>query len=178
MQEGGKGQKTRMLAFAAVAMGLAYVTSFIRFGSLPFGGSITLFSMLFICFVGYLYGPKLGVATGVAYGLLQMTVDPMIYYPIQVILDYPLAFGMLGLSGLVRNRNYGLLWGYLLGVAGRYLCHVLSGYLFFREWAVGNPLFYTLGYNATYIVPEAIATLILLSIPACRKTFELVRRLA
>ncbi len=177
-KQAGKHLKTKELAFSAVAMGLAFVTSFIQFGSLPFGGSITLFSMFFICFIGYLYGPRVGLVTGFAYGLLQLIVDPMIYYPIQVLLDYPLAFGMLGLSGVFCKKKYGLMWGYLLGVFGRYVCHVISGYVFFREWATGNPILYTLSYNATYLVPEAIATILIVCIPVCRKAFAEVKRMA
>lgn len=112
-------------------MALAMVTSFMKIVSLPFGGSITLFSMLFICLIGYVYGVRAGVMTGVAYGMLQLITGPYIFAPLQVLLDYPLAFGALGLSGLLSNKKHGLVTGYVVGVAGRYLCHVISGYIFF-----------------------------------------------
>src|SRR5699024_3956789 len=89
---------TKQLVFSSMSLALATVTSFIKFASLPFGGSITLFSMFFICFIGYLYGPKIGLMTGVAYGILQLITGPYIYHPLQILLDYPLAFGALGLS--------------------------------------------------------------------------------
>ena len=68
-KESGR-MNTKQLVFCAMAMALATVTSFIKVASLPFGGSITFFSMLFVAIIGYFYGPKLGLITGVAYGIL------------------------------------------------------------------------------------------------------------
>lgn len=180
-----KKTKTKQVVFSSAAIALAIVASFLKFGSLPFGGSITMFSMFFICFVGYLYGLKVGLMTGIAYGVLQFLIEPYIFHPLQVLLDYPLAFGCLGLAGIFNskrlklNRNQ-LLYGYLLGVFGRYLCHVISGYIFFRSYAPEgmNPMLYTLGYNATYIVPEAIATIVILFIPPIKSAFIEVKKMA
>lgn len=171
---------TRELTFCAISMALALVTSFIKFGSLPFGGSITMFSMFFICFVGFLYGPSVGIMTGVAYGILQLIIEPYIYHPAQVLLDYPLAFGMLGLSGFFAGRKHGLSIGYIVGVIGRYICHVISGYIFFGSYAPEgmNAMVYTLGYNATYIVPEMVLTMVLLCIPAVVKALGKIRNMA
>ncbi len=170
----------KRLVYCAIAIALATVTSFMKLTSLPFGGSITLFSMLFICLIGYLYGLKTGFMTGMAYGILQLIMDPYIYVPVQVLLDFPLAFGALGLSGLFWKSRYGLVKGCVAGMMGRYLCHVISGYVFFAEYSpVGmNPMLYTLGYNLTYILPEMIATLILISIPSVVKALNQVKRMA
>lgn len=172
--------KTKQLVFSALAMGLGMVTSYLKIADLPFGGSITLFSMFFICFVGYLYGTRVGLTTAVAYGILQLIIDPYIYAPVQILLDYPLAFGALGLSGIFSGKKHGLVIGYIVGVIGRYLFHVLSGYIFFASYAPEgmNPLLYTLGYNATYIVPELIATIIILCIPAVSKGLLQVKKIA
>lgn len=176
--------KTKQVVFSAAAIALAIVASFIKFVSLPFGGSITLFSMFFICFIGYLYGLKAGVITGIAYGILQLILEPYIFHPVQVLLDYPIAFGCLGLSGLFSSSKYhlknNLLLGYLLGVVGRYICHVISGYIFFGSYAPENmnPFLYTLGYNATYILPEAIATIILLALPPVYNALREVKKMA
>ena len=95
------------------------------------GGSVTLFSMLFICCIGYWYGLRTGLMTGVAYGLLQLISDPYIISLPQMITDYLLAFGALGLSGLFCNKKYGLIKGYIAGVLGRYLlCIPFRTYLF------------------------------------------------
>ncbi len=134
--------------------------------------------MLFVSLTGYFYGPKTGLTAGVAYGVLQLITGPYIYAPLQVLLDYPLAFGALGLSGFFHNRKHGLMTGYAVGVIGRYLFHVSSGYIFFAEYAPEgmNPLLYTLGYNLTYILPEFLLTVILLAVPAVGDAVGLVKR--
>ena len=172
--------KTTELVFCAMAIALSTVTSFIKFVNLPYGGSVTLFSMLFVSLTGYFYGPKTGLMAGVAYGILQLITGPYIYAPLQVLLDYPLAFGALGLSGFFHKKKHGLVTGYVIGVTGRYLFHVISGYVFFAEYApeAMNPLLYTLGYNLTYILPELILTALLLSVPAVKKAVGQVKRQA
>lgn len=172
--------QTKQLVYCAAAIALATVTSFIKFGSLPFGGSITLFSIMFICLIGYIYGAKIGLITGVAYGILQFITGPYIYAPLQVLLDYPLAFGALGLAGFFSAKKHGLVIGYLVGAFGRYVCHVISGYIFFAAYAPEgmNPFVYTVGYNLTYILPEAIATVVILSLPPIAKAIAQVKRQA
>lgn len=171
---------TKQLVFSGVAMALAIVTSEIKFARLPMGGSITLFSMLFIVLIGYWYGAKAGLLTGFAYGLLQFVLDPVFYSPIQLLVDYPLAFGALGLSGFFSGKKHGLLLGYIAGVIGRYFFAVLSGVVFFAHYAPdGTPaMIYSLTYNATYIVPEAVVTLVLLAIPAVAKAMQRVKVMA
>lgn len=175
-----KKLQTKQLVYSSVAMGLALVTSFIKFARLPFGGSITLFSMFFICFIGYLYGARIGIITGIAYGLLQLIVDPSVYHPVQLLLDYPVAFACLGFAGFFSKSKYGLVKGYLVGVLGRYIAHLISGYVFFAQWTPEghSPLGYAITYNATYIVPEAIATLIILLIPPVMNGLKEVKRMA
>lgn len=168
---------TKKMVFCSMAIALATVTSFIKFTQLPFGGSITLCSMFFVALVGWFYGPKLGLVTGLAYGVLQLITGPYIFAPMQVILDYPLAFGALGLSGFFWRRKNGLIIGYVVGAMGRYVCHVLSGYIFFAEYAPEgmDPMVYTLGYNLTYILPEVIATVAILCIPSVMKALAQVK---
>lgn len=183
-KENGANAKTatKQLVFSGVAMALALVASEIKFARLPFGGSITLFSMLFVALIGYWYGAKAGLLTGFAYGLLQFVLDPVFYSPWQLIVDYPLAFGSLGLSGLFSDKKQGLLTGYIVGVLGRYAFASLSGGIFFAYYApIQTPvgiLTYTLGYNATYIAPEAAVTILLLAIPAVKNALAKVKRLA
>lgn len=168
---------TKQLVYSAVAIALAIVCSMIKFSSLPMGGSITLFSMLFIVLIGYWYGPSVGIMTAVAYGLLQFVLEPIFYTLPQMLIDYPLAFGALGLAGFFHKKKFGLQIGYIVGVIGRYVFAVISGYVFFGAYAPeGTPaIVYSLTYNATYIVPEAIVTLILISIPAVSKALSIVK---
>ena len=168
---------TKQLVYSAVAIALAIVCSMIKFSSLPMGGSITLFSMLFIVLIGYWYGPSVGIMTAVAYGLLQFVLEPIFYTLPQMLIDYPLAFGALGLAGFFHKKKFGLQIGYIVGVIGSYVFAVISGYVFFGAYAPeGTPaIVYSLTYNATYIVPEAIVTLILISIPAVSKALSVVK---
>ena len=115
---------TRQLVFSSVAMALAIVTSMLKIFELPLGGSVTLFSMLFIVLIGYWYGPKAGLMTGFAYGLLQFVLDPVFYSIPQMIVDYPLAFGALGLSGFFSEKKYGLFLGYITGILGRFVFEI------------------------------------------------------
>ena len=95
-------QATRMLVFSAAAIALAMVLSFLKIVEMPQGGSITLFSMFAITLIGYFYGPAQGILCGMAYGLIQLIQDPYVISPAQLIIDYPLAFGMLKLSGFLN----------------------------------------------------------------------------
>lgn len=174
-------RSTKQLVFSAVAMALGIVTSMIKFFDLPMGGSITLFSMLFIVLIGYWYGPVSGIMTAVAYGLLQFVIDPVFYSIPQLLVDYPLAFGALGLSGFFQNSKHGLIKGYIVGVLGRYVFAFLSGLLFFAAYAEGTGMsapVYSLAYNGFYLIPEAIVTLIIIAIPAVDKALKHVKKMA
>lgn len=169
---------TKQLVYCGVAMALAMVCSMIKFANLPMGGSCTLCSMLFISLIGYWYGPSVGLTTGFAYGLLQFIMEPIFYTLPQMLIDYPLAFGALGLAGFFSGKKHGLHIGYLVGVIGRYIFATISGVVFFGAYAPeGTPaLLYSLGYNASYLVPEAIVTLIIISIPAVSKALGTVKK--
>ena len=175
-----KKMSAKQLAFCAVALALAMVTSMIKLFRFPFGGSVTLFSMLFICLIGYFYGPGTGILTAVAYGVLQFILGPYIYTPIQVVVDYPLAFGALGLAGFFWKSKNGLLKGYIIGVVGRWVFSVISGWVFFGEYAWDGwaALPYSLCYNGAYIFAEAIITIILISIPPVKKAINYVKNMA
>ena len=179
-KEGGTHITTRQLMFSAMAMALATVTSMIKLFDAPMGGSVTLCSMLFIVLIGYWYGPKVGILTGVAYGILQLVIDPYILSLPQMIVDYPLAFGALGMSGFFANSKNGLQKGYLLGILGRWVFAFLSGYLFFAyyAWAGWNPAAYSAVYNLSYIGIEGVITLILISLPPVKNALVSVKKLA
>lgn len=170
---------TRQLAFCSICMALAFALSFVKVFEAPMGGSITLMSTFFITFIGYLYGTYVGVVAGIAYGFLQLTVGSGLVHPAQILLDYPLAFGALGLSGLFTRARYGIMKGYLLGIAGRLFFHVLSGVIFFAEYAGDQNVFvYSFTYNVGYIGIEGIITVGILMIPAVRKGINQIKRIA
>ena len=172
-----KKVSAKQLAFAAVALALATVCSNIRLFRLPMGGAITLFSMLFVTLIGYWYGSAVGLMAGVAYGLLQMIFDTYVVSLPQVLLDYPLAFGALGLSGFFSEKKNGLVIGYLVAITGRFLFSVLSGVVFFGMYAPEgmSPLAYSAAYNGSIIYGEGILTIIILMIPAVKSALATVK---
>ncbi len=175
-----KSMNTRQLVFCAMSVALASVLSMLKVYEFPFGGAVTLCSMLVICLPGYFYGVGAGLLSAVAYGVLQFLLGPYILFPIQVIVDYLLAFGALGLSGIFAKSKRGLLKGYIIGILGRYVFSVLSGWLFFGEyaWAGWGALPYSLVYNGAYIFAEGILTVIILMIPSVSKALARVKEMA
>lgn len=175
-----KKLSVRQLALCAMSIAFATVLSYIKLFHFPTGGSITLLSMLVICLPGYWFGLGTGIMTGVAYGVLQLIIEPYVLSPLQLVVDYFLAFGAMGLSGFFSNAKSGLLKGYLTGVAGRYFFAVLSGCLFFGAyaWEGWNPIAYSLLYNAIYIFSEAAVTVIILALPPVRDAFARIKQLS
>ena len=170
----------KQLAFCAVSIALGTVLSNIKLFHFPTGGSITLLSMLVICLPGYFFGLGAGLLSAVAYGILQLLIDPYVLYPMQLVIDYILAFGALGLSGLFTNAKAGLIKGYIAGILGRYVFAVISGWIFFGSyaWEGWGALTYSLVYNGIYIFAEAIVTIIILSIPAVKNGIARVKVMA
>lgn len=171
---------TKQLTFCAIAIALGTVLSNLKLFDLPYGGSVTLFSMLVICLPGYWFGLGAGLTTGVAYGVLQIVIDPFIIHPMQLVMDYLLAFGALGLSGLFSGKKNGLLKGYAAAITGRWIFSSISGWIFFAEyaWDGWHPFLYTFAYNGSYIYAEGAITLAILAIPQVKAAFERVKRLA
>ena len=136
----------RALTYGALCMAMSFVLSYIKLYSMPLGGSVTLASMLPLLWYSNKFGVRNGLIAGAAYGLLQLIQKPEIYHWVQVLLDYPLAFMMLGLAGSVKNLQLGS----VIGVAGRWICHILSGAIFFAEWVPegwSNAWVYSAAYN-------------------------------
>ena len=170
----------KQLAFCAMSIALGTVLSNIKLFDLPYGGSITLLSMLVVCLPGYFFGLGAGLMTGVAHGILQLLIDPYVLYPMQFVVDYILAFGALGLSGIFANSKFGLIKGYIAGILGRYVFAVISGWIFFGAyaWEGWNPLPYSLAYNGSYIFSEAAITVIILAVPAARGGIARIKAMA
>lgn len=173
----------RRLAYCAMAVALAYVTSFIKPFELPYGGSVTLLSMLFIVLVGNWYGVKTGVLVGFAYGVLQFLQEPYFLSLFQVCCDYVLAFAALGLSGLFRKRKNGLLIGYIAAVLARGFFHSLGGYLYWMDYMPENfpqslRTLYPIIYNYSYLLAEGVITVIIIRLPAVSNALERIRKSA
>lgn len=180
-KQGGVPISTKQLVFCAAAMALAMVTSNIKLYDPPFGGSITLFSMLFICLIGYWFGLRTGLMAACAYGILQLVTNPYIISIPQMLTDYLFAFGALGLSGVFAGKKHGLVKGYLLGVFGRFIFTFLSGMIFFgiyaADYGMSAPV-YSFVYNGSYIGGEALLTVAVLAVPALQKGLAHIKTLA
>ena len=166
----------RMIANAALCLALAFVLSYIKLFDLPQGGAVTAASLLPIIAFAYSYGLAPGLVVGVAYGLLQMIQDPWIVSPVQAILDYPLAFACIALAAVARKLpdSWGWLAGIALGGVGRFVCHVLSGVVFFAEYAEGtrmSPLVYSVSYNSFVFVDLAICAVVM-AFPQVRRALK------
>ena len=196
--------KTQRLTESAMLLAVAIVLELVSkmfIPEMPFGGQVTLASMLPVVLISYRHGVKWGLISGLAYAFIQMALGAKTvaaaFQPgyfgdgrmllnafIMCVLDYLLAFTLLGLGGIFRNRikrpSVSLACGALIALSARYLAHVLSGYILFSGWAAwfftqdGFPAFglslveclspnmlgltYSLFYNAMYMVPEMIVT--------------------
>lgn len=180
-RDGRESASARRLAYCAMAMALAYVTSFIKVFKLPYGGSVTLLSMLFIVLVANWYGVRTGVLVGFAYGILQFLQEPYFLSLFQVCCDYVLAFAALGLAGLLRGRKNGLLYGYILAVLARGFFHSLGGYLYWMDYMPDNfpkslTAVYPIVYNYSYLLAEGVITVVLLKVPAVEQALDRIRK--
>ena len=172
------------LAYSAMGIALATVLSLISIFHLPQGGSVTPCSMLFVVLIGYWFGPGVGFTTAIAYGALQLMIDPYILSIPQLLLDYIFAFGALGLSGFFYKKQgkYSLIIAYIVAITGRFLFSFLSGVIFFGDFASASSfmgsVWYSISYNGSYIYLEGIITVVLLLIPAVRAGLNAVRNMA
>jgi thiamine transporter len=157
-----------VLAEAVAMVALAGVLELITFIQMPEGGRVTLAAMVPILMLALRRGTRVGILGGVAFGMVVLIEEPFIYHPVQFLLDYPLAFGSLGLAGLFRNLKWPWLpsIGVAVGIGGRFLCHFISGLVFFASYAPAgmNPAVYSAIYNALYLIPELFISEIVTSI--------------
>ena len=166
-----KKQKTRRLAESAIMLALSTILAEFAVFKLPFGGSVTLFSQLPMVIVSYRYGIKWGSFTGLIMAVIQMLfglenftwVSGIAAYIILIFADYIVAFGVLGLGGMfknkIKNQAIALTSGSIVVSLIRYLCHFISGVTIWSSYAEGASVVeYSLTYNGSYMVPELIIT--------------------
>ena len=197
----------------AMATTVAAMMTLIPFFSQAFGGSFTCGSMLPIVVISYMYGIKWGLFTSATYAVIQMAMDLMLgkgsvilamFLPssdsymgavaaiLILLIDYVIAYTVLGLGGILRTRiqkkGVALALGSVIALALRYLAHIVSGFIFYGAWAEwffsepenawigekilsvfsGNALalVYSIFYNGLYMIPEIIITAILATVVA------------
>ena len=195
-------KRTQALTVSAIMIAFAVAISAIcaamPFLNLPFGGGFTIASMLPIILVAYMYGTKWGILTAFTYSIMQMLLgfntvssfflpgdSQMLWWRaiIVCLIDYVIAYTVLGLGGIFRNKfstKKALVLGSVFAISLRYVAHIVSGAIFFGAWAEwfftqegfyawgqsildtfsGNSLalVYSIIYNGTYMIPEIIIT--------------------
>mgnify|MGYP000972680176 CR=1 FL=1 len=143
------------------AVALSVMLSMIPVYRMPQGKWLSL-EMLPIFYIALRSGGLSGVITGLIFGAVKFSLDPYIAYPLELILDYPLAFTFPGLVGFFRN--YRIPWGIILTGLGRFAIHILSGSLFLINYIpkTENPWFYLASFYGPYILPELIISVIIM----------------
>ena len=201
-----KENKTRVEALTLSACMIAFsvaisaICAALPFLNLPFGGGFTIASMLPIIVIAYMYGTKWGLFTAFVYSIMQMLLgfntvssfflpgdSQMLWWRaiIVCLIDYVIAYTVLGLGGIFRNKfstKKALVLGSVFAISLRYVAHIVSGAIFFGAWAEwfftqegfyawgqsildtfsGNSLalVYSIIYNGTYMIPEIVITAI------------------
>ncbi|WFA09807.1 energy-coupled thiamine transporter ThiT [Tissierella sp. Yu-01] len=165
----GKKFNVRMLAEGGMMLALAVLLNTIKIYQAPNGGSVSAGSMIPILLYAIRWGIGPGLVVGSVYGLLDFIFNPYFYHPLQFLLDYIFAYGILGIAGISytnenkENSMTKIVIGIIIGIGGRMLSHVLSGVIFFAEYAGDqNPWIYSIIYNSTYLIPELIISVVVI----------------
>ena len=169
-----------MLAKAALCVALAYLLGLIRLFRMPMGGSVKLAAMLPLILFAYAFGPLEGILIGCVTGLLHLIVDPYVIHPIQLLVDYPMAYAAVALCCAAKRLPFKPKWklasACVLGYVGRLIMAVLSGVIFFADYAGDQGvLAYSLIYNAGYLAPEAAICAALCLFPNMERLPKLIR---
>jgi len=166
---------TRITTHIGLALALTAVLSIFKIYELPNGGSVTLGSMLPVLLIALFYGPEIGLLTGFLYGIISLILGPWIVHPVQVLFDYPLAFMALGLAGFFKSNKY---LGAIVGIFGRFICHFISGAVFFGSYAPKgqSPYIYSLLYNGSYLGIDAAICLAILSVIPMKQLYTIIKQ--
>ena len=186
-------KRIRTLCECAIMLALSVVLSYIKFFQLPFDGSITLFSMLPVCLIAIKYGWKWGLGTAFCFSWFQILQGGVFAWGLtpgmliaSLLLDYIVAFTVLGLAGLFRKHGFvGKIAGIVLACFLRFLVHFIAGIVLWANYAefvafgaewVNQPVLYSLCYNGVYMLPDTLITvaiaLLLLKLPQTKRLLE------
>lgn len=166
---------TRIIVQIGIALALATILKMLRIYHLPQGGSVTLGSMIPVLLMALFYGPEVGFLTGFLYGIITLILDPFILHPVQVLFDYPLPFIALGLAGYFRDKK---VLGTAVAVFVRFLCHFISGVIFFGEYAPKgmSPVIYSLMVNGIFIGVEGGLCVAIMSVLPVKQLFSIINK--
>jgi len=166
--------RTRILSEGAMVVALTIILKDILppIYHFPQGGSVSAAGMVPILWYALRRGPYAGLEVGGIYGLVNMMFGGYFVDPVQALLDYPIAFAALGLAGFLKA--YPLI-GVILGIAGRFFAHFISGVWFFSMYTPEgiNPIVYSAVYNGSYLIAELVISLIIIFLLQKRRLLEL-----
>ncbi len=160
-----KGFNSKSLAYAGICIAMSFALSYIKFFGMPYGGSLTLASLLPLMIYSYMYGVRKGVLAAFAYGILQAVQGIWFIHPAQFLLDYPIAFSAIGLAGmfsrvkkLKKLPQVKFALGAIAASVLRFISHVFAGVFAFSEYStMDNVWIYSLAYNSFVFADIAIA---------------------
>lgn len=186
-------KQSRMLPYVegALVIAMAVILGMIRIYKLPWGGSVTLLSMLPISLYSIKYGVRKGLEISFIFALFQLIQgisDGLFAWgltPVMLIscifLDYILAYTIIGIAGIFRNKGaVGWISGTVIALIIRFFCHFISGAVIFNSFgklwdgfSTNNTYLYSLVYNGAYMLPEIIFTsvgaYVIFRVPAMKK---------
>ena len=184
----GKRFNSRLLAYAAVSIGLSFALSFVKVYEMPYGGSVTIGSFVPLIIFAYIYGIKAGIFAGSIYGLLQFLAGPYFLTPVQFVLDYILAFVTISGAGLmallIKDHRKALIASVPVVYVLRLIVHILAGFIFyssmtmraevlpiFGDTALMTGFVYSTLYNSTYIIPDMLISMVIIILLTANKSF-------
>lgn len=181
MNENRSYSEAKVIAEIVVFGALSAVLYIIRPFSLPFGGAITLGSMVPVMWLSLRRGVRVGFIAGTIFGILGLLIDVLllpyspITNPVQVVLEYPIAFGMIGLAGLLgKDSELRVFLGVGISVLVKFLLHFIAGVVFWY-WSVPegwNHVAWAVVYNGSFLLPEFVISAVLIYILMKKKTLE------
>ena len=163
-------KRTVLLTEISICVALALVLDFIKIWRAPQGGSVNLAAVPIIV-LAFRRGLTPSLTAGGLLGLLKIFIGGYVVHPLQAILDYPLAFLLLGLAGIFfslfqqkNKRVLAIILGTILSFAGRFACHFLAGVIYFSQYAPANISVarYTAVYAGSHLLPAAALTIVVL----------------
>lgn len=156
---------TKLMAQVGLMLALTVVLDIFKIYTMPQGGSVTLGSMIPIILLSLWFGAEVGMLAGLLYGILSLILGAYVVHPVQLLLDYPLAYLAVGAAGFLRTNKFAAA---SVGISLRFICHVLSGVIFFSSYAAeagySSPLLYSIVYNGTFLGVDAIICVLILAI--------------
>ena len=186
-------QKIVHLSVTAVMLALAFALSYVKLWQMPFGGTVTLFSMLPIMFVSIKYGIVWGLGASFGFAWLQVLQGEVFSCGLtpamligSLMLDYVVAFTVIGLAGIFRRKGAsGAIFGCLIACLLRFLSHLISGVVLWANYSqfvafgqtwLNRPWLYSFVYNGWYMLPETALTVVgvilIFTLPQLKKLTE------